>query len=433
MRRNVTFLAAISLIAASCGGGSSEPSTTTTTIVTTTEAPTTTTAPSTTTPTSTVPTFAQELAVVTTNIAGSPADSLDAAIGSVYEAALNPGQAVYATIPQGLLDQFSPRTPQTGPHFIDGIVHYGRILETDIVVAMIGEGDVVLLTGQFEEEQWEIVGAKLTSLGEPAWYGETPIQVLVIGSDARPGQKVSGFRADSIHVVSSLPATGESSIVGIPRDTWVEVEYESGESVDGMDKLTHTMASRGPEVTTTAVETLTGVEIDGYLLTGFLGFEGLIDEFGGFFIDVPYRMLDRKSFSDFQPGYQHLDGTEALAFSRNRVNAPGGDFGRSFNHGSVMKAVLGEMQDRGGVEQVPVLLMLLLEYVETDMDAAQLLTMAVASFEVDPADVPNIVVPGDTTWRSGRSVVVLSDDAYEIFADIADDGRLETDPDEDDG
>ena len=114
----------------------------------------------------------------------------------------------------------------------------------------------------------------------------------MIGSDARPGGKVEGHRADSVHIVSTIPATGTASIVGIPRDSWVAVTYEGYGEVNGMDKLTHTMASKGPEVVVETVTNLSGVELDGYLLTGFAGFEDLIDAFGGVTVDVPYRMND---------------------------------------------------------------------------------------------------------------------------------------------
>ena len=419
----MTILVVISMLLAACTSNA-EP-TVDSSIATGSGAPSSspTTQPSTTAATQPTTTAGRGLVDVTTNLAGSLDTALDAAIASVYQAALNPGQAVYATIPTGLIAQFADRTPILEPHTIDGVIHRGRILDTDIAVAVIGD-DIVLAVGQIAESRWEIVGARLTSLGEPAWYGDGPTQVLVIGSDARPGGKVSGHRADSVHIVSAIPATGTASIVGIPRDSWVEVNYESDEEVNGMDKLTHTMASRGPEIVVETVTNLTDVEIDGYLLTGFLGFQQLIDAYEGFLLDVPYRMNDIKSFSNLFPGEQHMTGTEALAFSRNRANAPGGDFGRSLNHGLVMTAVLTEIQSRGGVEQVPLLLMILVDYVETDMSPAQLLNMAVTTFEIEPLTVENIVVPGTITTRSGRSVVLLDDEAHEIFSDIAEDGIL---------
>ena len=359
-------------------------------------------------------------------------NALASAIVGTYAAALNPGQAVYGNLPQGMLDQFADRTPQLDPVTISGDVYLGNILETDIAIAVLGD-DVILAVGQAAESQWQVVGAKLTSLGEPAYYGDDVIQLLVIGSDARPGGKVEGHRADSVHIVSALPGTGTGSIVGIPRDSWVAVTYEVYDEVDGMDKLTHTMASKGPEVVVETVTTLSGVAFDGYLLTGFAGFEDLIDTFGGVKVDVPYRMNDIKSFSNLYAGEQLLNGYNSLAFNRNRANAPGGDFGRSFNHGEFMKSVLFDMQDRGSIEQIPMLLEILTQFVQTDMSAAELLNMAAATFEVDSSTVDNIVVPGTIGWASGRSVVKLDDEAYEIFADIAEDGILELVEEEESG
>ena len=428
MPRILIVLAVISLVATACGrGGETEVLSTTATssptITASTVGTSTSSQPTTTTGAARV--------LVTTNLSGADDNALAASIAAVYKVALNPGQSIFLDLPQGLLDQFADRTPTLDPLKIEGEVFRGLVLETEIAVAVIG-ADVVLAV-QTAPDQWNIVGAKLTSLGEPAWYGDDVTQILVIGSDARPGGKVEGHRADSVHIVSTIPATGTASIVGIPRDSWVAVTYEGYGEVNGMDKLTHTMASKGPEVVVETVTNLSGVELDGYLLTGFAGFEDLIDAFGGVTVDVPYRMNDIKSFSNLYPGEQVLNGSDALAFSRNRANAPGGDFGRSFNHGVMMKSVLFDMQDRGSVEQIPMLLSILMEFVQTDMTAAQLLNMAAATFEVDSATVENIVLPGMTGWRSGRNVVILADEAYEIFTDIAQDGILEIVAEEDEG
>ena len=43
------------------------------------------------------------------------------------------------------------------------------------------------------------------------------------------------------------------------------------------DKFTHTLAARGPEVTLETARNLTGLPIEGYVVTGFVGFQGLVD------------------------------------------------------------------------------------------------------------------------------------------------------------
>ena len=64
------------------------------------------------------------------------------------------------------------------------------------------------------------------------------------------------------------------------------------------------------------VEQLTGVAIDGYVLTGFAGFQELVNAVGGIRVDVPYAMHDPYSHADFPPG----DETDART-QRPRVLA----------------------------------------------------------------------------------------------------------------
>ena len=52
------------------------------------------------------------------------------------------------------------------------------------------------------------MGAKLPSLGLGAWYGEAVRFVMVIGTDARPGQNEPVYRGDSLHLLSSNIAEG---------------------------------------------------------------------------------------------------------------------------------------------------------------------------------------------------------------------------------
>ena len=47
--------------------------------------------------------------------------------------------------------------------------------------------------------------------------------VLVAGSDARPGEDLLHTRADSLHLLCVNPATGQGTLLGFPRDSWVEI------------------------------------------------------------------------------------------------------------------------------------------------------------------------------------------------------------------
>ncbi len=114
----------------------------------------------------------------------------------------------------------------------------------------------------------------------------------------------------------------------------------------GDDKLTHVNARAGTAAVVEVARELTGLPIEGYLVTGFRSFRRLVDAFGGVLVDVPFAMNDPKSSADLSAGEQRLMGQDALAFSRNR-SIQGGDFTRSFHQGMVIAAGLRGAQDGG--------------------------------------------------------------------------------------
>ena len=252
----------------------------------------------------------------------------------------------------------------------------------------------------------------------PGVARDDPIFVLAIGSDARPGDSVTRSRADSLHIIGMNPKTGAASILGIPRDSYVPIPGA------GTDKINAALFHGGPELVVDTVERLSGIRMDGYLLTGFEDFRAAVSEVGGVRIQIPYAMNDAASGAHFRPGPTRLDGPEALAFSRNRHDAPGGDFGRSLNQGRVLLAGARELRD--DVRRDPAAafhwLLTAQRYIRTDLSLPELVDLAFASLTVDK--VKNQVVSGGGGFAGGASVVRLGAGAQEMFRDLARDGTL---------
>jgi len=248
----------------------------------------------------------------------------------------------------------------------------------------------------------------------------TPFFLLVIGSDARPGQGVAHTRADSIHIVAFNPRVDRGSIVGIPRDSYVPIPGH------GVNKINAALTEGGPQLVVQTVEHLTGVHIDAYVLTGFDGFKRLVNAIGGLRITIPYRMNDPFSKAHFSPGPANLSARKALAFSRDRHDVPGGDFGRSKNQGRVLLAALAQLRERfqhdpaslipwaiGGAREL-----------ETDLTLPQIVDLLLEATTISPSRIRNTVVSGSGATVHGLSIVRLGSKAHAVFRDLAHDGVL---------
>ncbi len=254
----------------------------------------------------------------------------------------------------------------------------------------------------------------------PTLDGTSPIFILFIGSDARPNEKLDATRADSIHLVSINPAKHRASILGIPRDSWVEIPGY------GSNKINASLTEGGPELTVQTVEALTGIKIDYWALTGFSGFEKMIDQIGGVTVDVPFALNDPSSRASFEPGTTHMDGNDALAFSRDRHDLPSGDFGRSENQGRVFLSILHQYRQQFRKE--PSVLFTYIgagmRNVRTTVPLDQVLALAFTASAINPKAVENMVVPGTNGMEGTLSVVFISPEAQVIYDDLKNDGLV---------
>jgi LCP family protein required for cell wall assembly len=279
-------------------------------------------------------------------------------------------------------------------------------------VVQVGN-DVTLLVA---DPKWRVVGGWWPSVKGGTHLGEFPKIVAVVGSDARPRERRDETRSDSIHFVG-IDGKGNAGIVGVPRDSWVSIPGW------GRSKINAALSFGGPQLMMETFTDLTGLDFDGFLLTGFAGFEGLIEVLGGLEIDVPRRFNDSAAKADIQPGPQVLDPKQTLAMARTRKTLPRGDFDRQYHGGLILMAAQAMLKARGPLA-LPDLLARARPHVSTNFWPGELLVLAASVLRVDPAKVVNTVAPGGTGSAGGASVVFLSDSASSLWEDLAD-GSLE--------
>ena len=245
--------------------------------------------------------------------------------------------------------------------------------------------------------------------------------VLVLGSDARPKEDLLSTRADSIHLIAINPRSRQGTVVGFPRDAYVQ--FPNGRR----GKINDALARGGPTFVAETVRRLSGLPVHYVITTGFVGFEKMVDEVGGLDMHVDRRMNDRMSGARFQPGWHHFVGREALAYARNRNDVPFGDFSRSENQGALLLAGLAKL--RAEVADDPSLLRwadVLRRHARFDVPADHLPKLAALARRTAPERMTNLVLPGRVGYAGSASVVYLTQDAPRLFADLRDDAVIGT-------
>jgi len=281
-----------------------------------------------------------------------------------------------------------------------------------VPIAVVTSGKDVTLA--VKAPNWKVVGGWWPSVGlsRPS-LGSTPRRVLLVGSDARPGQAIDGSRGDSLHIVG-LDGHGGGGILGIARDSYVSL------ATGGMGKINSALMFGGPKALQRTVVSATGVPLEGYMITGFTGFKTLINGIGGLRLKAPVAVRDTKSSANVKAGVNQLSGVQALSYARARHAVAGGDFGRSANQGLLVKA-LADFARLAGPARLPGILHMADPKIATNLSAEQVLTLAAGAYVVPSNRIHNRVAAGSFGWTADRQSIVLFDaQARRYFADIRD-------------
>jgi LCP family protein required for cell wall assembly len=288
-----------------------------------------------------------------------------------------------------------------------------------LVVILAAAAVATVFSPTSDEPREELPAIELHRVAS-ASYAEPAKQrlftALIIGSDVREGDPRRG-RGDSLHLLVVNPKKGAGTLIGIPRDSYVNVPGQ------GADKINSSLFFGGPGRTVAAVKALSGIHIQYWALIEFSRFRKLVDTLGGVEVNVPYAMRDSFSGSDFKPGRTKMNGTQALAFARDRHSARGGDFGRSENQGRLLLASLEKFRkDAKSPLKLAKYLRAFDDLVESDVGTRDLLRFASIGRSLDPDKISNVVVSGRSGSAGGASVVFLS--PGDLFKKVRDDGIL---------
>jgi LCP family protein required for cell wall assembly len=152
-----------------------------------------------------------------------------------------------------------------------------------------------------------------------------PATALIIGYDTRRGVDAANgqqSRSDTIMLVRGDPTNHTLSLMSFPRDLQTAIYCNGSDVPRTNDRINLAWAICGEQGTLDTVAHLTNIPINYVITVDFHGFKLLVNKLHGVYMDVDHRYYippnSGTSAIDLEPGYQKLDGGEALAFVRFR-------------------------------------------------------------------------------------------------------------------
>lgn len=239
------------------------------------------------------------------------------------------------------------------------------LLNGNIDAAIFNEGYMSMIDDSIEgfSDQVKILyqyGIKTEIKQEKQADVSEPFNVFISGIDVA-GPITTNSRSDVNIIMTVNPQTRKILLTTTPRDYYVTIPNVSGEQ---RDKLTHA-GIYGVDASMNTLENLYGIEISYYARVNFTSLETIVDALGG--VDVNSEVEFTAQGYSFTKGMNHMDGKQALAFSRERYSFQEGDNQRGKDQEAVLTAIINKATSPAILKSANEILASVSNCVETNM------------------------------------------------------------------
>ena len=232
--------------------------------------------------------------------------------------------------------------------------------------------------------------------------------VLVLGVDDSVNMdNAKEKRADAILLISMENATGKVRILNIPRDTWVEMALNKGET-----RLSNVYAIGGAPLMVRTINQMFDISIHQYVIIDLTTFGQLVDAVGGIDLYVERNM----DYDDpeaglsihMRQGYRHLDGVGAEHYLRYRSDDLG-DLGRTQRQQKFVKAFYAKLLRVDTLPKIPAIADILKQNVTTSAELFDSVHIGNVIRKLNIEPPRTIMLPGDfareddTVWIMDRT------------------------------
>lgn len=313
----------------------------------------------------------------------------------------------------------------------------GALASASALALTVAAGSATLAVGHLQGNVTTVdisdqVGQRPLDFGD---LSQGPVTLLVMGSDERTGTgntrygHFDGARSDTTMLVHVYPDRESAVVLSIPRDTVMQLpacRSSSGEHLGAVrDRFNAAFDRGGPGCTVKAVESLTGLQVDHFVVLDFHGFKKTINALGGVEVCLTRPLKDEKSGVDLPAGRTRVKGEDALAFVRVRHNiGDGSDISRINRQQLFLSSLIQEVSSSGLLTD-PLRLWRVLNEASKSLaadramtDPAGVVALASSLVGIRPKDITFVTLP----WLpsgDGATIVMDRARAEPIFAAIA--------------
>lgn len=260
------------------------------------------------------------------------------------------------------------------------------------------------------------------------------LNVMLFGEDSRKGNETQG-RSDTMLMLSIDNRHKKIKLTSFMRDCLVTIPgYDDTGNEYGLNKLNAAYTYGGPALSIKTIESNFGIAIDRYAVVDFESFKSIIDTLGGVDIELTQDEIDYINWQTYlngqsedryeikdKPGKVHLNGRQALWYSRNRgyqeeehpeVVISGDDFDRTNRQRNLLTTIMKSLKN-ANLAQIVSIVGEIGPMITTNLKKDELTTLVANSMTYLSYDMEQFRVPLDDYYRydvyNQMSVLVITD------------------------
>lgn len=231
--------------------------------------------------------------------------------------------------------------------------------------------------------------------------------IALFGIDTRE-KNYDGSRADTLMIATVDKKHNKLKLTSIMRDTYVSIPENKN------DKINHSYAYGGPELTIKTINQNFDMNIKDYVTVNFTALEKIVEVVDGVEINVKSNEVDHlngildeldelagnKTKQIKSSGLQNLTGRQALAYCRIRYTG-NGDYERTERQRAVLEKVVAKVLSNKSLPQALSLIEAISPYIETSLSKREMVGLATSVFTSGIREMEDTRLPLDDYSKTG--------------------------------